>query len=398
MYVSLVGMAGFLGAMGWQAPKAIGRHLWQSGLGAIALLLIISTARAHDPVEASLQLAHFLPYFLLWAALVTCFNRTAPGWLRLRQWSWILVLGAFPLGAIALVEYSLKRLPGEPLAQLLAQVPPLDWLYTGVVADPRAYSVFNSPNTFAHYTVAMMALIVGLLLALEGQSGATNRRDRALLVGTLALLLVGLYCSGSRNGYLVALLVLGMGLYLLRRNPWMRWIGLGGLGAIAASSAILGVGGRAPSWAWVTQDPRVYVWRLALRLTAQNPWWGNGLGSYKFLYDGSVPGYDGIPHAHNLWLSLAAEAGIPVTLGLTAVVGIMCFRGARAIAQLPPQSPQRGIAVGYGLCFLTMVVFALFDVTLFDARLNVLAWVCLAVLGVLPHWHQPPTSSSNGEG
>ncbi|WP_008317386.1 O-antigen ligase family protein [Leptolyngbya sp. PCC 6406] len=393
MYVSLLGMVSFLGAIFYRYPKRIAQQLYRHGFWAITLLLGISTLQAHDRGEASLQLAHFLPYFLLWAALMVYLPSLERVWTPLTRWAWILVIGTFPLSLIALAEYGLKRVPSQPLPWLLAQFPPLDWLYTGDALDPRAYSLFNSPNTFANYGVMVMGLIVGLLVSAEGNfDGAIGPnhaqrlrfKQRGWLSLTLGLLLIGLYCSGSRNGYLVAFILLAVGLYTLRRNPWMRWLGLGGVGAIVVSVLSLGIGGRSLSWAWVTEDPRVYVWQLALRLIVQRPWWGHGLGHYKFLYDGSVPGYDGIPHAHNLWLSLAAEAGLFLTIVLTLVIGMICYRGAREIAALPSTSQLKGVALGYGYCFLAMALFSFFDVTLYDARLNLLSWLSLAVLGSLP--------------
>ncbi len=391
MYLSLGGFVAFLGWGWYQAPRELGQRLGRSGLGFIALLLLINPFLAVDSQEATLQLAHFLPYFALWSALVGYLKTHPDRWQILRRWSATLVASAPLVGGFALVEYGLKQGATPLWPRLLQTLPPLDWLYTGLPTDPRAYSVFNSPNTLANYSVAVMGLTLGHLLV--------SRAAPTQIWGRLAALIslgIALYCSGSRNGYLAALVVLAVGLWGFRRHRWGRWLGIMGLAGLVTSALLGGLAGRTPSWDWVTADPRVYVWRLALRLWADRPWWGHGLGSYKLLYDGSVPGYDGIPHAHNLWLGLGAEAGLGVTLGLTAVVGWLCYGGWRGWQRLPQGSSERAIATGYGLAFLAMVLFALFDVTLYDARLNLLAWLCLAVIGGLGEWPLMPTEGPAG--
>lgn len=406
MYASIFGLVIFMGAMVAQRPRAIGRLLFQSGFVAVSVLLVISTIQATHLGEAALQLTHFLPYFVLWAALVVYLNHTLGSVFQVARtlihWAWILVIGAIPLNLLAWVEFWLKRLPGQPLGIVLANFPPLDWIYTGLVIDPRAFSLFHSPNTFANYIVMTLGLSIGLLAVTEQPALAANPIGspssfpsqphrlhpgvaRGLLCLSLIFSLVGLYCAGSRNGYIAAVVILLCGVFALRQIIWVRWLGLGTLAALAASIVVFGIGERTLSWRWVTQDPRVYVWRLAMRLIQERPWWGHGLGSYKFLYDGSVPDYDEIAHAHNLWLFLAADAGLIVTVVLTLVIGGLCYRGVRAMRQLG-RSRLAQIALGYGLCFLGMGLIGLFDVPIHDARPHFLTWLSLAVLGSLPHW------------
>jgi O-antigen ligase len=397
MYASILGCLIFAGAVLRRAPGAIGQQLLHSGLAIVAVLLLVSSFQAVDLGEAALQLSHFLPYFWLWAALVVYLSQHPQADTVLIRWSWILVLGAAPIGVLALGEYWLSRFPDYSLQQLLDLIPPLDWIYTGVPGSRRAYAVFNNPNTLASYCVMTVGLIIGLLAVTETQRQPQSStpgdppspliaRPIAARIGLgLCLLstLTGLYCSGSRNGYLAAAIVLVLGLLALRRIAWIRWCGLLTLGAFTASTLTFGIRGRAPSWDWFTRDARMAAWQLALRRTQESPWWGHGLGSYNLLYDGSVPGHSYIGHAHNLWLSLTAETGLITTFALTSVVGLMLYRAARALLTSPP-SPLSAIALGYGLCFLAVMVLSIFDVTYYDARHNILAWLCLAALGSLP--------------
>jgi O-antigen ligase len=396
MVASLGGMIVFMGICLVQRPQVIFQRCYRAGWLWVALLLIGSTIQAEYAGEASLQLFNFLPYFLVWSAIASfLIAHPHPGRL-LERWAWVLVLGAIPAFVSAGIEYGLKRLDPAAFPNLLVALPPWDWLYTGLASDPRAYGPFDSPNTLANYAVMMLGLTLGLLMTtLErsrpspsqatrsagGLTESTVGRIAALGLSIISLLLA-LYCSGSRNGYLIAVVLFLSCAFLFKIQRWVRWLGFGLVGAIVASVLAFGIGDRQVSWDWVTQDPRVHVWRLALRFAHESPWWGKGLGSYKLLYDGSVPGYVELPHAHNLWLSLAAESGILVTLALTMAVGLICYQALRRWPHYQGVAPL-SLVKGYGLTFGAVMVFSLFDVTLYDGRINLLAWLCLAVLYAL---------------
>ncbi|MDA0265657.1 MAG: O-antigen ligase family protein [Cyanobacteria bacterium] len=395
MVASLGGVVVLTGICLAQSPRDIFKRLYQVGFAWLTVLLIVSTLQATYVGEASLQLLNFLPYFLVWSAISGRLLAHKYPWRLMERWAWILVLGAIPAFLGAGAEYGLKRLDPVAFPSLLVALPPLDWLYTGVASDPRAYGPFDSPNTLANYAVMVLGLALGLLMMTLERSSRRSPRPAASASGRLAQspafriaalglsvasLLLALYCSGSRNGYLIALLLFLSSAFLFKVQRWIRWLGFGLVGAIIASVLTFGIGDRPVSGAWVTQDPRVYVWRLALRHFHASPWWGKGLGSYKLLYDGSVPGYTEIPHAHNLWLSLAAESGILTTLCLTIAIGLICYRVIRQWQQVQGVSADLSLVKGYSLTFFAVVLFSLFDVTLYDGRINLLAWLSLAVL------------------
>jgi O-antigen ligase len=371
-------------------PREILLRLHRHGWGVLTVLLLLSAVDAANFGEASLQLVHFLPYYLWWSVNVSFLTRTEETQDGLEQWAWVLVVGSLPGSWFAIGEYLAKS--HIPVAGL--QRFQWGWPYSGNMLDPRAYGWFHSPNVLANYTVMILGLALGLLWlrwrrSPQGSWPATVTalgRDRVVLILSIISLLGALYASGSRNGYLVALVLIVWWLVNLRQYRWVCYGGWVICGGLLSSVLTVGIGGRQLSWDWVTDDPRVYVWRLALRLIQADPWLGHGLGNYKFLYDGSVPGYDGMPHAHNLWLSLGAEAGIPAAIALTVIVGWICYRAVRRCQQLAVGDRNRSLMMVYGGCFLAVTLFGLFDVTLYDARINILAWLSLSVihsLGVL---------------
>lgn len=381
-YFVIISLTSFLGLCIFQTYRQPGRlfHLLnQHGLLGISLLIVGSAQFAFDSEEAYLQAAHFVPFFWIWGSLVLYLKRASHPWQQISQWVVVLVLTALPLNLVGVVEYGWKR---GYFMDLASRLTPISWLYIGDPTHPRTFSLFDYPNTLASYLVMILGLNIGLLLVPYGSSFLRGwpRWLRGLFVLNLVLTLLCLYCSGSRNGYLVAAVLLTISIFGMRSHRWLKLLGIAGLTLIAITTARFGLAGRHFSWSWFTDDPRVHVWRLALQLTQERPWLGHGLGNYKLLYDGEAPGYAFIAHAHNLWLMLAAETGILVAVALTVSVGVMCFRGARSLFRLQKHPERYAILLSYSLCVLGTVLFSMLDVTLFEVRVNLLGWLSLAVL------------------
>jgi O-antigen ligase len=377
-----IGLLGLLGLSFWQTythPKALLKLLHQRGFLVLSGLLLLSSTQAVYPGEAFLQLTHFLPFFWFWAVLVLYLKNTSSPWLQISRWALVLVLTSVPINLVGIFEYVLKR--RVPLDQLTA-FPVIDWFYIGDLNHPRTFSLFDYPNTLASYLVMILGLNLGLLFIGQGKTffKRLSFGVRGLLAANILLTLLCLFCSGSRNGYLVAALLLLLSLLSVRAPGWVRSLGLAGLAFMTLMTLRFGLAGRSLSWSWVTDDPRVKVWGLALQMIRDRPLLGQGLGNYKLLYNGEVPGYDSIAHAHNLWLKLGAEAGLPLMIGFTLAIGLICYRGVKALMSLRTYPHHYAILLAYSLSFLGITLFSCLDVTLFEGRVNLLGWLSLAVL------------------
>lgn len=381
-HLTLISLVGLLLLCLWQTyryPAQLFSILQTSGLIVVSLLLIISSLFAFDRGEASLQLAHFLPFFWIWANLVIYLRNTQDFFQEIGRWSLPLVFSGLPISLFGIAECIIKH-RYEVFPPSIT--PMIDWLYTGDLWHPRTYSIFDYPNTLANYLVMILGLNMGLLfLNRETEFFPRSRRSFKIFLSINALLvLVCLHCSGSRNGYLVAAVLFGVSLMRLRTHRWGRLLGIAGLASIIATTLTFGIGGRTLTWSWITDDPRVGVWSLALKFIRERPLLGYGLGNYKLLYNGEIPDYDFIAHAHNLWLMLLSETGIPVTLAFTTAIGLICYRAVRALRQLRDRPNDQAILGAYGLAFLGSVLFSLWDVTIFEVRVNLLGWLSLAIM------------------
>lgn len=379
MFISLFGLLGFCCWQTYNRPKEVLSLLYRRGFLGLAILMIISSSFAFNTGEAYLQLAHFLPFFWVWSVFVVYLETTEHPWQQIHRWAVTLVLVTLPVSLFGIAEYVLKRsFPSEFLAKFAG----LYWFYIGDINHLRTFSLFDYPNTLANYLVMILGLNMGLL-AIELRPEALSQMPRwckGLLIASIPLTLACLYCSGSRNGYLVAVLLLLVSLVGVKLQRWMRSLILAGLALMAFTAMHFGIGQYSLSWAWIANDPRVHVWGLALRFIRERPILGYGLGNYKLLYDGEVPGYDFIAHAHNLWLMLASGAGVPVAIAFTLLAGVICYRAMTVLLKLRRGSPQYGVLLAYFLCFMASTLFSLLDVTIFEVRVNLLGWLSLAVL------------------
>lgn len=407
-YVGFVGVFVVLITRMWQ----LGWRLFQPpivrGLSAIAVGLIFNASIAFYRPEAFLQLTNFIPFFLLFAMLI----QTVVSPQQLYQLAYLLVVTSIPMNLVAVFEYWLKS-PAIATSSL-ADWSILDWFYRNDYGH-RANSFFGHPNTYVSYLVVILGLGLGLLLldtCDRGRSIQQSSRDMTipsqaasrtdpetseqiqpysgrLLYVAIALIGVGIFCAGSRNGLSISLCQLAVFIWLGRRQRAIFWSGLAGIFALSLGAILGGIGGR-----YITlqsmltgfgRDPRSSVWQIAWDLTWERPWLGWGLGNFKFLYPprSTHPLYSHVFHTHNFVLLMLSEAGIVLTIGLLIAIGYIYYRGIRTCLRQQWNSSHRMVLVGYLLAAGGFILFSMLDLPFYDARINALNWFVLAGLYVL---------------
>lgn len=401
-YSSVIGLIGFFFmTLGWliNYPKEIWQRLCQQGWGWLTLALGLSVALAEDPTRAALKSTNFWPFFLFFAGLSIYATRLPKPLHSLERWAFWLLLASIPINLRAMVEYGFRA---PSMAARFGEAPWMAWLYQTTNYGHRADSVFGHPNVLAAYLVMIFGLGLGLCLRTLSSSPAgeatvpllpasASRPQRfflprrfpttAWIYGATALIPLGVFSSGSRSGILIILVQLLIAMALIRRHRWAFWAGLGITAATLIGVIYGGIGGRSLTEALRSSTLRVDIWQMSLPLIRQHPWFGVGLGGFQNYYEPySIANEPMLYHLHNLWLHLTAEAGLPVMVLLTGLVGRVCYRAVRSYQfGLLPVSAQP-ILVGYGLGFLAGILFSIFDIAFFDARINLLGWTMLAAL------------------
>jgi O-antigen ligase len=125
---------------------------------------------------------------------------------------------------------------------------------------------------------------------------------------------------------------------------------------------------------------RISIWRDTLKLIRQDPVIGTGFGTFPIAFTAVQTTFLGefVNHAHNDYLELASDLGIPVALGLTACFAWMLVRTART-SRPADRSIDRFLALG---CVGSMAAILLHSVADFNLYIPANALVFASILGM----------------
>ena len=242
-----------------------------------------------------------------------------------------------------------------------------------LLIDPKGHHLlgpyFPSPLEWGDYFAAMIPINVSLLLV----SRKSSRWPQWL---ALLLMGIGLLYTEARSAYLAAF----MGLSFLFWKTSRRWfartflLALAGIGALFLLFS-LQYGNIAKGFV-ENLSGRPLLWKAALKALWENPWLGIGPGCWDvwfhrhfvtmdfFFYDRMGNSWALTPtllggEAHNLFLTQAAEMGLPV-LAFIAVLFAAWYRVAKRSIQNLPSGWWRALGVGslssmFGLLFICLL-------------------------------------------
>ena len=125
---------------------------------------------------------------------------------------------------------------------------------------------------------------------------------------------------------------------------------------------------------------RMSIWRGTLTLIAEHPWFGTGFGTFPIAYTTVQTTFldEFVNHAHNDYLELASDLGIPVALALTASLSWILVRTARTFRDAN-RSMDKFFALG---CVGSMVAILLHSLVDFNLYIPANALVFASILGL----------------
>lgn len=340
---------------------------WSGPLGwgvALAVWALLATLSAVDTTAAIKQDANLVIGLLLALLAVTVVRDLA----EVRALSWVLVAAGAVITAPSLLS------AGD-----------LSVAYGGAVVSNRLQGSFAQPNELGAFAMVVVLVGAGLLL------GARSLRER-LLAGLLVLpSLAALSLSLSRGAWIGAALAAAALVVLLpqaRRAVLLAGVPLlllaAALGAFAPEQPqVQVVGARLESLRDPAANPydgRPRIWAEARREVALEPWTGHGPGSFPLVSTRSASDAQTVraDHAHDVLLTVAAEAGLPAAallVGLTVAVG---FAVRDALPRLP--LPDAAVAAGLAAACVGIAGQGIVD---FVQRNPVLLMTDFVVLGLL---------------
>lgn len=298
----------------------------------IAAMLLVVAASVYQATSAGLAIKETLK----WLELALVYAFIVAEMATLRQ--------AATLVAFLMVGAAIESVTG--LTQFLLGLGPENF---AIGRFMRAYGTFEQPNPFAGYLGMLIPVAVGVLLA--------RPRGKVLVffaaVTLLALAAVG--ASLSRGAWVgIALALSVMMAFWSRRSALLltagvlAFIPIGVLAFLnvlpAEVTARLATAADYFRFVDVRQEEvtsqnfavveRVAHWQAALDMIADRPITGVGAGNYPAVYeDYMVAGWEEpLGHAHNYYLNIAAETGIPGLIVYLTIPAIAILYAGRRLA------------------------------------------------------------------
>lgn len=341
----LVGLA-LAGAFLERIDNAIPRRVFM-WMGLVLVQYMLSAVFAADRTLSLFEIASTVHAFLIAIIVADLFRRDLLGW----------ILTLIALQVIVHTTFAAAQtFTGRPIGA--------GWLggntelMTEVLEGGSAR--LRPAGLFAHPIVYAMSLVITLPLLASGLVVTRSFLLRALYAVALATGGVGLVFTLSRGAWLSSLVAATvMGVLALRHGllsaTQIRRIAVAGLAMILVAGIAFG--------------PRIYerftrsdagnlnvrfdLNYIALRMTADNPFFGTGLNNFVETADPYDPigvmGYFPAP-VHNLYLLESAEAGIPALIFWLGLFFSILLVGLRALSRVEDDVAQWiGIAVIAGL-------------------------------------------------
>ncbi|TCL36523.1 putative inorganic carbon (HCO3(-)) transporter [Anaerospora hongkongensis] len=240
----------------------------------------------------------------------------------------------------------------------------------------RIFSTLKNPNLLAGFLVVIMALAAGLGLCSEKLLYKCGMLGFVLILGCCLVL------TYSRGAWLSVLAVCAA--YGVLYNRKIFWV------LLAVPLVIIygydGVMERLVSILNPTDTSstlRLALWESTLAMIMDKPILGIGWGAYWLVY----PEYDffvqntatTIFHAHNMYLHIAAEIGLP---GLAAFLIIM-YGHARLALSVVTETANRwinGLMLGAVSALLGLAVSGFTDYVMYNIQMSMLYWLLCALV------------------
>ena len=250
----------------------------------------------------------------------------------------------------------------------------------------RMTGTFSNPNFYATYLVLFLPLIVA-----SGFIFSSAIRRLGIVILSL-LMTINLVLSGSRTAWLSLVVTLSIFLFLALSSYPKRKIKililslyLGVVVITFISLIFLLQPSRVFSFFRLSQDTslasRLRIWGATLRIIRDHPWTGTGPGTFQRVMPLYLPESprDWHSHAHNLYLHLGGEMGLPGAI-LFIWFFITAFRQIRQI-YLSVQNPESRLLIIGGIAGLGgFFMHTITEVLINNAQLGIMFWIMLAII------------------
>lgn len=339
----------------------------------IALLVLLSAASIFASPDREFSFYNYYNlmgrYILIYYLVVN--NIRSRGQIKRLMWS--MLTSAVVVSLYGLYQYFFG-----------ANLSALEWVDGEQFPDlkMRVFSTLENPNLLAGFLVTMMAIAAGL--------GYKSPENKYKVIYSVLVILFGgcLILTYSRGAWLSVLAIVAMyGVLCNRKVFWLLLL----LPVIAffAHDALLERFMSIMNPTDTSSTLRLALWESTVAMIMNNPFFGIGWGAYWMVY----PDYDffinnantKIFHAHNMYLNVAAEIGIP---GLITFLSIIYGHLRLALISLRESGRDwsSGLMLGIVGAIFGLIVNGFTDYVLFNIQLSMLFWLLNALIVVV--WQQ----------
>ncbi|SDE74141.1 O-antigen ligase family protein [Sporomusa acidovorans] len=358
------------GTLLWIAKMILSRKLllkhtpFDKIIGLLVILSAASIAGSPDKNFSFYNYYHLMGRYILTYYLVI---NNLSSLYQLRRLVWSVLASAVVVSAYGFYQYihgvdisTFQWVDGEQFPELKV----------------RVFSTLQNPNLLAGFLVVVMSLAAGLGLHSE------STKERLLMAALIVVLGICLVLTYSRGAWLSIVAVIAICGHLYSRK--MLWLFL--LIPLAVFFCQDAVMERLLSIFNPTDTSstlRLALWESTVAMICDKPFLGIGWGAYWLVY----PEYDfflnnpaaRIVHAHNMYLHIAAEIGIP---GLIVFLSIVYKHTKLAINILTWTKNKwvAGVMLGVVAAILGLAVNGFTDYIMFNIQMSMLFWFLNAII------------------
>ena len=266
------------------------------------------------------------------------------------------------------------------------------------------YSLLQSiPNHFgetihANVLASLLIVVLPLFLVLTLQHYWAHRWFQYLAASMLLIITGVLILTQSRGGYLSAI----VGISTVVSLKWVRFryavlailiVLLMIMGYLGPEIIFVEVHTEASLGGW---DGRLDIWRNSTRALNDFLFTGIGIGTFTLVIPLLYPlrvNIEGFPHAHNLFLQVGLDLGLPGLIAYLAIIinlYVMLWQMLRR-----PQEPYRhALAIGATGSLTAMLVHGILDTGLWGTKLAFMPWLLFALITILHQEHHQSINPS----
>lgn len=246
----------------------------------------------------------------------------------------------------------------------------------------RVYSTLANPNVLGEYL--LLVLPVSIVMFLKDKAKSLSKWVYLAVTGVLFLCLILTQSRGCWLGFMVSA-VLFVTFY---EGRWWALVPL----ALCALPFVLpetiierfmSIGDMGDS----STSYRVFIWMGAMGIVRNYFMGGIGMGEAAFSEVYPLFSYNAIiaPHAHNTYLQLLVEGGIPTLLVFVSVIAVFFKNTHNGYRLCQKKSYDSAMILGLASGVLGFLFQSLFDYTFYNYRVMAVFFMVIAITIALSH-------------